>query len=42
MEIIVDLDDKKGKENNSISELQPMEVLGKVCVLISWGLRWPH
>lgn len=42
MEIIVDLDDKRGKENNSISELQPTEVLGKVCVLISWGLRWPH
>lgn len=41
MDIILDLHDKRGEENNFISELEPMEVLGKVCMLISWGLRWP-
>lgn len=30
MGIIVDSDDKRGKENNFISGLEPTEVLGKV------------
>lgn len=39
MDIVVDLDDKKGKENNFVSELEPMEALGKACMLISCCLR---
>lgn len=35
MDIIVDSDDKTGKENNFISGLEPTEVLGKVGTLIS-------
>lgn len=41
MDIVVDLDDKKGKENNFVSELEPVEALGKACMLISCCLRCP-